>query len=587
MTLAPQRPRRRARTAEPTPYDFRRPIQLSREHQRTLQLGFDGFARQATTVFTSSLRTVCTVALVGIEQRTYAEYVDSLGPSTYMTLFTADPIPGTGVLEIPLFATMSCLDHMLGGPGSDEQPDRPLTEIEDGVISGLVERLLGEMRYSLEGLVALEPTITGIEYSPQFAQVAAAADVMVVVSLELRIGERAHRMSVCLPFSGLLPHLANASGSGAMSDRERAQRAESGTAPARAVQPRAGLGRGPLPSDHPRPRRARRARARLGRPTQPPGVRTARRLRRRRRRRRHHVRPRHPRSPRPAPGRPHRHHARGDPMTDAPAFNGSAPEALAEAVAEAAAAVLPSVSPLVLGPVQPGSPHVTAAFAGGAVAGLDGGVPGVVAVLVGRELVDALASSPLGGLDVAAAVQPALDAAAHRLGARARAATTLDLDADGFDVTGLLGGEFSTVPLIGTGIAGAVLVPATTLAGARAPITEDPQAADAVASAAAAAVVDEPFVPAFGAAPSPVVPRGLELLHGVDMEVTVELGRTRMTVRDLLALTPGAVLELDRAAGSPADLLVNGRLVARGEVVVVDEDFGLRVTEILDAAATA
>ena len=66
------------------------------------------------------------------------------------------------------------------------------------------------------------------------------------------------------------------------------------------------------------------------------------------------------------------------------------------------------------------------------------------------------------------------------------------------------------------------------------------------------------------------------MLHGVDMEVTVELGRTRMTVRDLLALSPGAVLELDRAAGSPADLLVNGRLIARGEVVVVDEDFGLR-----------
>jgi flagellar motor switch protein FliN/FliY len=74
------------------------------------------------------------------------------------------------------------------------------------------------------------------------------------------------------------------------------------------------------------------------------------------------------------------------------------------------------------------------------------------------------------------------------------------------------------------------------------------------------------------------------MLHGVDMEVTVELGRTRMTVRDLLALTPGAVLELDRAAGSPADLLVNGRLIARGEVVVVDEDFGLRVTEIIDDA---
>src|SRR5438309_1760983 len=51
---------------------------------------------------------------------------------------------------------------------------------------------------------------------------------------------------------------------------------------------------------------------------------------------------------------------------------------------------------------------------------------------------------------------------------------------------------------------------------------------------------------------TPLPRRGIEMLHGVDMEVTVELGRTRMTVRDLLALTPGAVLELDRAAGSPA-----------------------------------
>ncbi|HWJ81109.1 MAG TPA: flagellar motor switch protein FliM [Nocardioides sp.] len=224
---APARPRRRTRTAEPTPYDFRRPIQLSREHQRTLQLGFDGFARTATTVFTSSLRTVCTVTLVDIQQRSYAEYVDDLGPSTFMTLFSADPMPGLGVLEIPLFATMSCVDHMLGGPGSDEQPDRPLTEIEDGVIRGLVERLLGEMRYSLSPVVALEPTVTGVEYSPQFAQVAGAADVMVVVAFDLRIGERGHRMTVCLPFTGLLPHLTNATSPGGVSERERAQRAHS------------------------------------------------------------------------------------------------------------------------------------------------------------------------------------------------------------------------------------------------------------------------------------------------------------------------------------------------------------------------
>jgi flagellar motor switch protein FliM len=221
------RPRRRTRTTEPVPYDFRRPIQLSREHSRTLQLGFDGFARQATTVFTSSLRTVCSVALVDIQQRTYAEYVDSLGQSTYMTLFSAEPMPGVGMIELPLFAVFSCVDHMLGGPGSADQPDRPLTEIESGVASGLVERLLQEMRYHLAPIVPLEPTVTGVEYNPQFAQVAGMADVMVVVTFDLKLDERDHRMTVCLPFSGLVPHLTSANQAGPVSDRERAQRAAS------------------------------------------------------------------------------------------------------------------------------------------------------------------------------------------------------------------------------------------------------------------------------------------------------------------------------------------------------------------------
>jgi len=73
---------------------------------------------------------------------------------------------------------------------------------------------------------------------------------------------------------------------------------------------------------------------------------------------------------------------------------------------------------------------------------------------------------------------------------------------------------------------------------------------------------------------------GLDMLHDVEMEVSAELGRTRMSVRELLSLSPGAIVELDRAAGSPADLLVNGRLIASGEVVVIDENFGLRITEI-------
>ena len=73
----------------------------------------------------------------------------------------------------------------------------------------------------------------------------------------------------------------------------------------------------------------------------------------------------------------------------------------------------------------------------------------------------------------------------------------------------------------------------------------------------------------------------MRLLHDVEMTLTAEIGRTRLPVRQVLDLVPGTILELDRAAGAPADVMVNGRLVARGEVVVVDEDYGIRITEIV------
>jgi flagellar motor switch protein FliN len=78
----------------------------------------------------------------------------------------------------------------------------------------------------------------------------------------------------------------------------------------------------------------------------------------------------------------------------------------------------------------------------------------------------------------------------------------------------------------------------------------------------------------------------LDLLSNIEMDVTAELGRTRMTVRELLSLTPGVVVELDRIAGSPIDLFVNGTLIARGEVVVIDEEFGIRISEIVSPGAT-
>ena len=171
-----------------------------------------------------------------------------------------------------------------------------------------------------------------------------------------------------------------------------------------------------------------------------------------------------------------------------------------------------------------------------------------VVLVVSAEVVEALANSPVGKMDVAAALRPALEAAAATLGRVRVASERLEEPVAALD--GLRDkGMFVAVPLM----------------------------ADGEHQATFALQVNLPAARGQGGS--------LDLLRHVAMEVTVEIGRTRMTVGELLSLHPGEVVELDRAASAPADLLVNGTLIARGEVVVVDEDFGLRISEIVSGAA--
>src|SRR5436189_5528804 len=92
-----------------------------------------------------------------------------------------------------------------------------------------------------------------------------------------------------------------------------------------------------------------------------------------------------------------------------------------------------------------------------------------------------------------------------------------------------------------------------------------------------------PLQPAIGAGSDGA---DLRRLHDVPVELAVEIGRTRMTIGQTLELRPGSVVSLNRLAGEPVDLLINGKPIARGEVVVIDEEFGLRVTDVVSTGRT-
>lgn len=225
-------------------------------------------------------------------------------------------------------------------------------------------------------------------------------------------------------------------------------------------------------------------------------------------------------------------------------------ETIARAAATELARLLPSTVPLVVQPFNPAAAPpddavaVRATFVGGTSAEL---------VLVADAAVAAVMAGA-DGLSLADALRPALEAASATLGPGV-------LDAA---VTGPLAGGLEEEGVLALALAPAAGAPAQAWFGLRL----RPQS---------------PAVPAQrdGGAPALTERGALRLLHDVELTLTAEIGRTRLPVRSVLDLVPGTVLELDRAAGSPADLMVNGRLIARGEVVVVDEDYGIRITEIV------
>ena len=140
-----------------------------------------------------------------------------------------------------------------------------------------------------------------------------------------------------------------------------------------------------------------------------------------------------------------------------------------------------------------------------------------------------------------------------------------------------------SVPLLVDGaLVGAVLL---FLAPAEDPVKEPapgaaatPAAAPASAPAAAPAAAATPA--AFGAMGTM---KQMDALAGVQMEITIEVGRTSLPIGQLLQLQPGQIVELDREVGSPLDMFINGTLLAHGEIVVVDDQFGFRVTSVVTA----
>jgi flagellar motor switch protein FliM len=203
---------RRRRKSGPQPFDFRRPSKFSRDHARALQIVNETFARQFTTILSTTLRSVSQVSLASVDHVSYDEYVRSSPELSFMAILDVEPLAGAGILQLPLDIAMAAIDRLLGGTGDGTQPTRALTDIESVLMRELVQRVLRELDYAFESLAKIETSIAQLESNPQFAQITAPSDMVVVASFDVRIGSMESTATLCLPFTALQPMLEQVSG---------------------------------------------------------------------------------------------------------------------------------------------------------------------------------------------------------------------------------------------------------------------------------------------------------------------------------------------------------------------------------------
>ncbi len=198
----------RRRRGEARTYDFRRPVRLAREHAHLLRVAMQTFARQSTTVLTTSLRVICQIGVPQIDELSYDEFLGGVGENTVCAVLTLEPWAGKALMTFELSALLTMVDHQLGGLGGDKQPDRPLTDIEQALLRQLFARMLGELSYALEPIAKnVRPQLITLESDARFVQAAASTDPMVMATMDLAIGARESRLALCLPYAMLAPAL--------------------------------------------------------------------------------------------------------------------------------------------------------------------------------------------------------------------------------------------------------------------------------------------------------------------------------------------------------------------------------------------
>ncbi len=186
-------------------YDFKRPDKFSKDQIRTLYMLHESFARLLNTYLSTHLRTLINVDVASVEQLTYQEFVQSVANPSFISVLGVPPLKGNIILEFDTAIAFAYIDRVFGGDGNTQMKTRVLTEIEDAVMRRFVTAAMNHFKDAWSNVTPMNPFLETTESNPQFMQIVTPSEMVVIITLQLRIGDTEGIMNICIPYLVLEP----------------------------------------------------------------------------------------------------------------------------------------------------------------------------------------------------------------------------------------------------------------------------------------------------------------------------------------------------------------------------------------------
>jgi flagellar motor switch protein FliM len=186
-------------------YNFWSPARFSKEQMRAVELVHEDLTERLTTSLPTFLRTNVRPHLVHMEQGRFHDFIKDFPPNTLFHLITMAPLPGHMVLTMSLNVSYLILEQRLGGKIEGRFTDRALTEIDQSLLRGLVEHMLGDMKGAWSKVVSLEPSLEDSTINQHWVQMMMGNERVLLLTIELNIQGVTGTMSIFIPFNTLKP----------------------------------------------------------------------------------------------------------------------------------------------------------------------------------------------------------------------------------------------------------------------------------------------------------------------------------------------------------------------------------------------